>query len=95
MLESNSKKDIPVHLHLLQMQDYSHLFVGTPIERLYLSYTHLPNEAWSNLLTILVYSPTLNCFTNTLSEKRYRTPFYKALFTAREEIHPFVAVNPY
>jgi hypothetical protein len=134
LLESNAKKDIPVHVHLLQMQDYSrfvrflflarktlsrlmkthglnkhidledlfitsivhstdHLFIGTPIEQFNLHHTHLPNEAWSNLITILFYSPPNNCFTNTLREKRHRTPFYKALFTALEEIDPFLAAN--
>jgi hypothetical protein len=134
LLGRNGKKNIPVHVHLLQIQDYSrfirslflarktlcrlikkhglnkhidledlfitsivhstyHLFIGAPIEQFNIHHTHLPNEAWSNLLTILFYSPPNNCFTNTLREKRHRTTFYIALFTALEEIDPFLAAN--
>ena len=98
VLESNGKKDIPVHIHLLQMQEYSrfvrflflgrkalqrlmvkhglnkhidledlfitsivhstdHLFLGKSLEPFNLNYVNLPNEAWSNLLVTLFYSP--------------------------------------
>jgi hypothetical protein len=134
LLESNGKKDIPVHINIFQMKEYSrfirflflarqqlsrqmmkhglnkhvdledlfitsivhsmdHLFAGTLLEQFNLHHTHLPNEGWFNLLTILFYSPPNNCFTNTLKEKKHRTPFYKALFTALDEIDPFLAAN--
>ena len=132
VIESNGKKDIPVHIHLLKMHEYSrfvrflflgrnalqrlmvrhglnkhidledlfitsivhstaYLFAGKLLEPFNLNYANLPNEAWSNLLVTLFYSPPNNCFTNTLREKRYRNPFYSALFAALEEIDPFVA----
>ena len=68
-----------------------HLFLGTTLEPFNLNYANLPNEAWSNLLVTLFYSPPNNFFTNTLREKRHRNPFYSALFAALEEIDPFVA----
>jgi hypothetical protein len=132
VIEFNGRNDIPVHIHLLKMKDYSrflrflflarkalqrqmvkhglnkqidledlfitsivhstdHLFLGKSIEPFNLNYATLPNVAWSNLMTFLFYSPPLNCFTNTLSEKRHRTPFYTALFAALEDIDSFVA----
>jgi hypothetical protein len=131
-LESNGKKHIPIHIHLLKMQEYSrfvrflflgrkalqrlmarhglnkhidledlfitsivhstdHFFMGTLLEAFNLNNASLPNEAWSNLVVTLFYSPPNNCFTNTLREKRHRNPFYRALFAALEEIDPLVA----
>ena len=142
VLESNGKKDIPAHIHLLkdipahihllQMQEYSrfvrflflgrsafqqlivrhgldkyidpedlfitsivhltdHVFLGKSLELFNLNYVNLPNEAWSNLMVTLFYSPPNNCLTNTLRENRHRNPFFKGLFAALKEIDPFVA----
>ena len=68
-----------------------HVFLGKSLELFNLNYVNLPNEAWSNLMVTLFYSPPNNCLTNTLRENRHRNPFYKALFAALKEIDPFVA----
>jgi hypothetical protein len=108
--ESNGKKDIPVHIHLFKMQEYSrfvrflflgrkalhrlmvrhglnkhidledffitsivhstdHFFLVTSLEPFNLNYASLTNEAWSNLLVTLFYSP-LTIASLTLSGRK-------------------------